>query len=152
MPVEVPGEVARVFVLWLDGEQLDALDATEPNYWRRTLPSERFPVDLASGVRIPNCFIYVGKHGCLVNAAGEPRRLISQMSLIEQLLAESTALRDLCGATVHDFTASVRHEAVRQAVRQLFINEKRAQAQPSLESLPSALTAQQGAARRRLTL
>lgn len=141
VPVEAPGEVARLFVLWLDSEQLKALDATEPNYWRRELPADQFPVQLVSGHSIPKCFIYVGRHGCLVNREGLPLRLTSQRALIENLLTESPALRELCGTTADEFTVSVHHEDVRRTVRQLFINEKRTQRQPGLEEAAGACPA-----------
>jgi hypothetical protein len=137
VPVEAPGEMSQLFVLWLDSAQLQALDETEPNYWRRELPSSRFPVDL-SGVRIPSCYIYVGKHGCLIDPTGKPRRLTNQQSLIEELLAESSALRDLCGTTAQEFIVCVRNETVRRAVKQLFITQRRTAAQPALDSLPTS--------------
>ncbi|WP_143831790.1 hypothetical protein [Nocardiopsis sp. CNR-923] len=47
-PVAAPGRTHRLFVLWLDDAELDALDATEPNYrgrcrWTAT-PSRSCPV------------------------------------------------------------------------------------------------------------
>ena len=140
VPVEAPGNTSQLFVLWLDDAQVRALDATEPNYTRRILSAERFPVDLVSGVRIAPCFVYVGKHGYLVNTVGQPRPLLNQTVLISQLLDESAGLRALCGETPDDFVARAQDVAVRNAVHQLFFAEKRAQAQPGLQSLRSALS------------
>lgn len=133
-PAEAPGEVARLFTLWLDSEQLRALDATEPNYRRRELPSGRFPVRLESGILLSRCSVYVGKHGCLTDAAGHVRRLISQESLIGGLLAESPGLRELCGTTVQEFLVRARDDGVRNRAAQLFALEKRVRAQPALEA------------------
>jgi hypothetical protein len=138
VPVEMSGKISRLFVLWLDDQQLQVLDATEPNYWRRILPTDRFPVNLVSGVQLHPCFIYVGKHGYLVDPAGRPRPLTDQRSLITELLAESPELQKLCGRTPEEFVIRAQDPAVRQSVCHLFGAEKRAQAQPGLADLPSA--------------
>jgi hypothetical protein len=143
-PVQAPGELSRLFVLWLDHVQLAALDATEPNYWRRRLDDRQFPVKLASGAHSrgrfagahsTGCFVYVGKHGCLLDRAGEPRRLTTQTSLITTLLAESPALRSMCGETAAEFLVRAQDPGVRNAVRLLFIKEERAGPQPGLAGL-----------------
>ncbi|MBT2226219.1 hypothetical protein [Nonomuraea sp. NEAU-A123] len=137
VPVEAPGETSRLFVLWLDDQQLATLDRTEPNYWRRVLPTERHPVTLESGVRLPSCFVYVGRHGCLVDATGRARGLTDQTMLIQSLLDESEELRRLCGTNPEDFITRVRQEVVREAIYQLFPAERRVHAQPRLMALPS---------------
>ncbi|GAA1001028.1 hypothetical protein GCM10009555_104950 [Acrocarpospora macrocephala] len=43
VPIAVPGETSRLFVLWLDEPQHEILDATERNYDRRLLPSTTSP-------------------------------------------------------------------------------------------------------------
>ncbi|MEV2277422.1 hypothetical protein AB0I72_17745 [Nocardiopsis sp. NPDC049922] len=131
-PVEVSGPTGRLFVLWLDDAELDALDATEPHYRRRLLPVDRHPVTLESGVRLPPCSVYVSGHGCLVDGEGRPRRLTDQPTLIRALLAESAALRGLCGPTPDSFVDRVRGSAVRDAVCRLFRTEGRVTAQPGL--------------------
>ncbi|MEO3874581.1 hypothetical protein ABGB18_37810 [Nonomuraea sp. B12E4] len=108
-PIETPGETSRLFVLWLDEVQLAALDLTEPNYDRRTLA--------LNGSR---AFVYTGRHGCLADARGRPRRLTPQRTLIQDLLDESPELRHLCGDTPDDFVANVRDATVREAVHRLF--------------------------------
>ena len=137
-PVEAPGERSRLFVLWLDERELAALDATEPNYRRRRLPADRHPVTLESGVRLPPCFVYVGRHGCLVDGTGRVRRLVGQAALIRSLLEESAELRRLCGSTPDEFVARARDEAVRDAVHRLFPAERRMLPQPRLTGLPSS--------------
>ncbi|MFI6574180.1 hypothetical protein ACIBFB_00155 [Nocardiopsis sp. NPDC050513] len=131
-PVEAPGPTGRLFVLWLDDAERDALDATEPNYRRRLLPEDRHPVTLASGVRLPPCSVYVSRHGCLVDGEGRPRRLTDQPTLIRALLAESAGLRRLCGTTPESFVDRVRDPSVRDAVRRLLRAEGRVAAQPGL--------------------
>ena len=111
-PVRTPGESSRLFVLWLDDRQLAALDLTEPNYVRRPLTG---PVVLEDGTRLPPPFVYEGRHGCLADDGGRPRRLTAQRALIGSLLDASAALRRLCGDTPEEFVANVRDDAVREA-------------------------------------
>lgn len=136
-PVEAPGETSRLFVLWLDDRELATLDVAEPNYWRRLLPADRHSVTLESGVRLPPCFAYVGRHGCLTDGDGQARRLVDQPTLIQSLLDDSAELRRLCGGTPEEFIARVRDEVIREAVHQLFPAEGRVLSQPELVSLPS---------------
>ncbi|MFE3461762.1 hypothetical protein ACFXKD_29830 [Nocardiopsis aegyptia] len=128
-PVALPGR-SRLFVLWPDRAELEALDATEPNYRRRRLPADRHPVTLASGARLTSCSVYVGGHGCLVDDEGRPRRLTDQATLIRALLTASPALRDLCGSTPEEFVERTGDPAVREAVRLLFREEGRSAGQP----------------------
>jgi hypothetical protein len=134
-PVETPGRGSRLFVLWLDDRQLQALDSTEPNYRRRLMPTDQFPVTLESGTSLPSCFVYVGKHGCLVDRSERPRLLRDQRTLISSLLEESPGLQKLCGATPEDFVERVQDPVIRDAVRRLFRNEGRAQRQSGLDRL-----------------
>lgn len=110
-PIETPGETSRLFVLWLDEHQLAAMDLTEPNYLRRPLTAE-------PGHR--PAFCYTGRHGCIADGQGRPRRLTAQRPLIQSLLDESPELRHLCGNTPDDFVANVRDDTVREAVYRLF--------------------------------
>ncbi|MEV1176275.1 hypothetical protein [Nonomuraea sp. NPDC049784] len=116
-PVETPGETSKLFVLWLDERQLAALDLTEPNYHRRPLTH---PATLESGRRIPPPFVYQGRHGCLADGAGRPRRLTPQRALIQSLLDESADLRALCGDTPDDFVRNVKDETIREGVHRHF--------------------------------
>ncbi len=136
-PVKVSGEVSHLFVLWLDDTQLHTLDETEPNYRRCSLSPGSFRVRIASGAVLPNCFLYVGKHGCLVDSAGRPKRLGDQRSLIRELLDESARLRELCGETPEDFAARMRDPAARETVQQVFALEGKVLVQPGLIPLPS---------------
>lgn len=135
VPVKVPGAASRLSVLWLDNVQLRILDESEPNYWRRRLPAESFPVRLESGVALSKCFLYVGKHGCLVDTQGQPRRLTDQRTLIQELLDDSPLLRKLCGKSPEEFVARVRGLETREAVRRAFAKEGKVAAQPDLTQL-----------------
>lgn len=135
-PVVSAGRASRLFLLWLDDEQLTALDATEPNYHRRLLPGDGFPAFLESGDRLPACFVYVGKHGCLTDEAGSPWPLRDQASLIQDLLDSSPALRSLCGSTPSEFLDSVRNPATREAAYRIIHATGRVRRQPELSRLP----------------
>lgn len=135
-PAEMPGERSRLFVLWLDDAEFEILDLTEPNYWRRIMPAESFSVTLESGVLLPQCFIYVSKHGCLLDKEGRPRRLSDQESLIGALLSESAELRKICGTTPDEFVAYVQDPSIRDAVYQLFPKEFGVAVQDGLMELP----------------
>ena len=141
VPVKVPGAASRLSVLWLDNVQLRILDETEPNYWRRRLPAESFPVRLESGVALSKCFLYVGKHGCLVDTQGQPRRLTDQRTLIQELLDDSPLLRKLCGKSPEEFVARVRGSETREAVRRTFAKEGKVAAQSGLTQLSESLSA-----------
>jgi hypothetical protein len=151
VPVKVRGAASRLSVLWLDNVMLRILDETEPNYWRRRLPAESFPVRLESGVALPKCFLYVGKHGCLVDTRGQPRRLTDQRTLIQELLDESPLLRKLCGESPEEFVARVQNSETREAVRRTFATEGKVAAQSDLTQLPESLSADTLAGPRRPT-
>ena len=68
-PVPDPAAESDLWVLWLDAAALDAVDATEPNYRRVRLPA-RCPVELISGQAVTDGWVYVSRHGHLLNAAG----------------------------------------------------------------------------------
>lgn len=135
-PIEVAGANSKLFVLWLDDKELATLDLTEPNYVRRVMPEERHPVVLESGVRLPWCFIYVGKHGCLTDGDGRPRRLTDQRTLIRSLLHDSPRLRALCGDTPDEFVMRTRGEVTREAVYGVFASGDFSARQLGLSALP----------------
>jgi hypothetical protein len=123
-PIPTPGEISRLFVLWLDDDELAALDRTEPNYDRILLPQPDHPVTLENGARLPQCWIYHGRHGFLNDRAGTPRRLTDQRTLITSLLDEHARLRELCGDDADDFIVRTRKEAVRDTIRDLFRTQR----------------------------
>lgn len=136
-PVSSSVGSARLFVLWLDDEQLRVIDASEPNYHRRMLPADAYPVVLG-GVVLPYCFVYVSKHGCLMDEAGVPRRLVGQNELMASVLRASPALRDLCGATPEEFVTAVANPGIREAAFQVLHAEGWVRGQPELSALRGA--------------
>jgi hypothetical protein len=118
-PVPEAGAVSELWVVWLDPPALTAIDATEPNYHRIRVPA-RYPVRLTTGQPVPECWVYLSRHGHLVNEAGEPRRLTDQATLITGLLAEIPALQTLTGVTPREWLERTRDAEVRDAVREVF--------------------------------
>lgn len=98
-PVQAPAVTRELFVIWLDAEQLAAIDATEPNYDRVLLPQPGFRVEQEGGETLLEVFAYVNHHGVLRDGDGLPRSHPGQRALITELLARSAALRRLFGAT-----------------------------------------------------
>ncbi len=121
-PIAAPGETAGLFVLWLDEEQLAALDLTEPNYVRRPLAAR---VVVAAGAPLTGVFVYEGRHGCVADGHGRPRRLTSQRALVQSLLEASPSLRHVCGDTPEDFVANVRDDTVRAEASRILQAEHR---------------------------
>ena len=129
-PVAADGAVSRFFVLWLDADQLIAIDATEPNY-RRVPLGPRFevsgPEHNVVGRRL---HLYASRHGCLVDAPHHPRRLLAQPDLIRSLVEESPALRALAGSTPEDWLEAMRTSATREQARVIWTTEQRVSAHP----------------------
>ena len=118
-PVPDPDAVSDLWVVWLDADALRAMDATEPNY-RRIRLSSRYAVQLAPGQPVAGCWVYVSRHGYLLNAAGDPRRLTDQATLITALLAEIPALPPLVGTTPQEWIERTRDAEIRDTVREVF--------------------------------
>jgi hypothetical protein len=132
VPVLDPGASAELVVLWLDGEQLAAVDRTEPNYHRAQLPAS-VTVSLP-GLGALRCHLYAGRHGCLIDAHGAPVRPAGQRELLAGLLAASPGLARLTGArTPEAFVARTRSDPrLRDGVRRLWRHEGRVLDQPEL--------------------
>ncbi len=118
-PVPDSAAESELWVLWLDSVALAAVDATEPNYHRVRLPS-RYPVRLTTGQPVADGWVYLSRHGHLLNAIGEPRRLTDQATLITALLAELPELQTLAGTSPEQWIERTRDPEVRGAVRDLF--------------------------------
>ena len=109
---------------WLDAAELEALDETEPNYHRVRLDGGRYPTALPWGERLPACWAYVSKWGCLMGPDGRPRVPDRQRDLVADLLAQSKALRLLLGDTPETFVEqAAAHESKRDQARQIFREE-----------------------------
>jgi hypothetical protein len=122
-PVAAPDRSSRLVVIWLDMPQVEVVDATEPNYDRLPLPSDRFPV-VVDGQSVPlqAYEAYVGRRGCLISEDGSPRLLTSQRDLIASLLKQSAALHELAGSTPEEFVATMRADTrARERARQVLV-------------------------------
>ncbi|RPE38054.1 hypothetical protein EDD90_0922 [Streptomyces sp. Ag109_O5-1] len=117
-PVESPATVRELFVVWLDGRQLEVIDASEGvplpdgNFGRAWLPAPDVRVDLADGTTLPGVHAYVNRHGVLHDGTGTPRRHPGERALLTELLAESAELRELFGVAPEEFCTRARADAV----------------------------------------
>ncbi|MFE0450692.1 hypothetical protein ACFW2D_05265 [Streptomyces sp. NPDC058914] len=110
-PVNAPGVAREFFLIWLDDDQLAAVDATEPNFDRVRLPASEVEIALEDGGRPPETFVYVNRHGVLHNGDAAPRSHPGQHALIAELLRSSAELRRLFGDTPEEFCARARADA-----------------------------------------
>jgi hypothetical protein len=76
----VDGELSSVKVSWFDPSELVQLDLTEPNYRRRLLSPDRYPLELDGGERIAGFSIYESRWGVLAEN-DVPIRLKAQADL-----------------------------------------------------------------------
>jgi hypothetical protein len=118
-PVPDEGAVSDLWLVWLDVAALAAVDATEPNYERILLPA-RYPVRLTTGQPVMPCWVYLSRHGYLINEAGEPRRLTDQATLISALLAGIPGLRALGGTSPQEWIERTHDPVARDAIRKAF--------------------------------
>ncbi|WP_407564269.1 hypothetical protein [Streptomyces sp. 184] len=117
---------SRLWVTWLDEEQLRAVDGTEmPNYGRALLPGAEFPVRLSTGERPADTYVYYNARGILSDAHRRPlAHTADQPALLTRLLAASTRLRDLLGPTPGDWVTRAGGDAgVREAGARIFREE-----------------------------
>jgi hypothetical protein len=117
-----PGLRDRLFVQWLDREQLARLDATEGGYQRPQLPAG-VRVTGSSGQAITGCHAYVDDKGYLVDDEGRPRRLGDQRALLTDLLARSAQLRQVMGPSPEAWVAACRDKGRRLAAEQILRDE-----------------------------
>ncbi|MEW2298467.1 hypothetical protein AB0958_00570 [Streptomyces sp. NPDC006655] len=109
--------VRELFVVWLDGRQLEVIDASEGvplpdgNFRRAWLPAPAVHVGLADGTTLPGVHAYVNRHGVLHDGTGAPRRHPGQRPLLTELLAGSAELRELFGSTPEEFCARARADS-----------------------------------------
>ncbi|MEU8713156.1 hypothetical protein [Streptomyces sp. NPDC048663] len=116
-PLRSPAAVRELFVVWLDGPQLEVIDASEGvplpggNFGRAWLPAPQVRVALADGTELPGVHAYVNRHGVLHDGTGIPRRHPGQRTLLAGLLAGSAELRELFGDTPEEFCARARADS-----------------------------------------
>lgn len=121
-PVIEAESVSELFLIWLDEEQLAAMDRTEPNYRRMPVPAAH-QVALPGDRLVPGCWFYVSRHGCLLGAAGEPRRLTDQRTLIAGLLDDVPELTGLVGPSIESWLVRTRDERLRDEVRGVLLRQ-----------------------------
>ena len=126
-PVVNHAATTRVTVSMLDRRQLDRLDATEPNYVRKTLDARQFGLELDGGERVGGFDVYVSKWDVLA-APDDPSSTMpigSQEVVYTALFAASAALRNLFGTREYRramLTAAARPE-LRAKLPELLTNE-----------------------------
>jgi hypothetical protein len=121
-PVPDPSAKSRMWVTWLTAEELAAMDKTEPNYDRMYVPSA-CSVELISGQKVADCWLYVSRHGFLTERSGKPRKLIDQHGLISGLLVDVPVLTTLAGRSPKEWVNHTRDAGVRDEIRDLFRSE-----------------------------
>ncbi|MFD5495278.1 hypothetical protein ACFYY3_23455 [Streptomyces sp. NPDC001812] len=113
-PLKAPGVERELFVIWLDAEQLSAIDASEGvplpdgNYDRAWLPAPDVRVELPDGTPLPGAHAYVNRHGVLHDGTGAPRTHCGQRPLLTGLLMGSRRLRELFGVSAEQFSTRAR--------------------------------------------
>jgi hypothetical protein len=117
-PFAKPGVATAMTVSWLDREQVQALDETEPNYERVVLDGNHYPLRLENDER-PDCYcIYQSRWGVLVGGDGEPLPFMTQKE-IHGIIARDQAIANLIlpgdpGSTVR----LLSREPVRDQIRE----------------------------------
>ncbi|MFW6689797.1 hypothetical protein [Streptomyces sp. MAR4 CNX-425] len=117
---------SRLWVTWLDEDQLRAVDGTEmPNYGRALLPAVEFPARLPTGERLPGTYVYFNARGVLSGPGGGPLpQPPDQSALLTRLLTASPRLRALLGPTPRHWVARAAADAAaREAGTRIFHEE-----------------------------
>lgn len=83
-PFVDPSSTKDLWASWLDASQLEALDATEPNYVRVRVKRQDYPFDLENGETPEFYYIYESIHG-LISEGGVTRPLLSQPEIFTWL-------------------------------------------------------------------
>lgn len=87
-PFVAPGSVTDMWLILVDDDQLDCLDATEPNYVRTTISADMFPMSVTGpGVehKLAAAEVYTSVFGVLTDENG-PVLLTGQAELTARLL------------------------------------------------------------------
>ncbi|GAB6900729.1 hypothetical protein [Kineosporia succinea] len=124
-PVRVPGPEPHTHrLLWLTAEQLDVLDATEPNYTPAVLRAPQFPAVLDSGLPLPEFTLYMSRWGVLrfpetgVAPAGTQESVYTRLSALDwfrELMPESRV------SALFSLQALRQHEHRRLRVRDALV-------------------------------
>ncbi|MDM7488742.1 hypothetical protein QT969_10605 [Rhodococcus sp. CSLK01-03] len=118
------GARTAVFASLLDRDQLACLDATEPNYTRRTVTADECVLEIDGGGRPVSFDVYVSKWGTLAPPGGPPIPLQTQEALFGTLLRDCAAFAALVGRPPHEYRSVMTELAgaadVRAALRRSF--------------------------------
>jgi hypothetical protein len=144
-------DVARLFVLWLDTNQLSRLDATEPNYRRLTLSGLDRPVVIeASGEPLSAYSLYRSRWGLLKIPPHDAPLAATTQESVFSLLAKTTRFSQLLPEIPSKPEAAMKRLAGDRALRkavQSCIAECRYSIPDELGKSTSTLTAYHTGAR-----
>lgn len=96
-PFLADGAATRTFGSILDDEQMSALDRTEPNYERRTLGSQRCPIEVDGGQRPGAFMVYDSRWGVVGIPGRPPWPLSPQEELFSRLVRHCAAFAEWVG-------------------------------------------------------
>jgi hypothetical protein len=120
-PADSADAAPRIVASWLDEVQLAALDATEPNYTRRTVSTADYPLDL-DVPQAPEAFdLYESKWGVLREPGADPVALQEQERLFRDVLPRCAPVATLLyglGTPRETMQALAADEPLRTAVRE----------------------------------
>lgn len=107
-PVGTDGEPLNALIAFLDDEQLNAVDDSEPNYTRVGISRATYPVVLDSGEEIERCCLHRGRHGIVESAAAafgpffDPTAMTPQRAVFDELLGGDPRLTRRLGVESYD--------------------------------------------------
>lgn len=123
-PVADPYARTELVASLLDTDGLAAVDATEPNYCRQELSTERFPLELelAGGRARPAAFaVYRSQQGILGPPGESALQLTDQERLYDRLVADCAGFARLAPGSPRTAMRALAADAeLRSAGRQLF--------------------------------
>ncbi|MGW8431523.1 hypothetical protein ACWGJ9_10570 [Curtobacterium citreum] len=93
-PYASPGTIAHLWGAWLTERQVAALDTTEPNYDRMTLPAADWALTLDRGEAPARFGLYRSRHGMLRTGSGGPAPLAEQRTLLASITALGAPIPD----------------------------------------------------------
>lgn len=100
-PILSPLESTPVIVSFLDGEQLECLDQTEPNYSRKLVDSSDCQLTIDGGETPSSFLIYVSRWGVLAPPKNDPFNFMDQDAVYAKLRRECEPFADLVGDDSH---------------------------------------------------
>lgn len=114
-PYRLSGAHLRTVGAWLFPTELVALDATEPNYLRKTVSPDRHPLTLSGRPRRTPFDLYLSRHGVLGDAPAHRLRF-GEQAAAQRWLHERTA-DDALSGTAEAVCTSLSDSAVAHRVQ-----------------------------------